>query len=343
MASELLTIVVMTRDRIDFLKLALQSVFERQKRVPPVIVSDNSTHDYPEMEGLRRQYGFTYVRQSGTLTATEHHNVCLTLPTTRWMWLLHDDDELYPDAVGKVESFLSMSPEVGILVGGLEYIHANGKPRAHWIPQPQGIHRGEEAMLAVGLDWGGFVPNQVFRVEDSRSIGFLDIEGAAADYSFAVLLAYKSGVTFLQEVIGRYREGEHQNTPRSTTQHKTEQWLHWQRRLADPIRASGCSGSTADQITDYMTWRPFYHLGLRWLESDRSFVFRVKRQCVDESPWRGQWQNHVRQHSPFLFWGPEWIAWPLFVFACKTRNLLKRITKGRSEKLIQKIKPLLRS
>ena len=76
MSSNNLTVVVMTRDRMDFREKALQSVFDRQSKPPPVIVSDNSTHEYSELKQFQRRYGFSYIRQSWTLTATEHHNVC---------------------------------------------------------------------------------------------------------------------------------------------------------------------------------------------------------------------------------------------------------------------------
>ena len=80
MNSELLTIVILSRDRPEFLEKCLRSVFEDQKVVPNVIVSDNSTRDHIGIKKLRSNYPFTYVRQSGQLSMTEHHNACLELP-----------------------------------------------------------------------------------------------------------------------------------------------------------------------------------------------------------------------------------------------------------------------
>ena len=84
MSSNDLTVVVMTRDRIDLLEKALSSVFDRQSNPQSVIVSDNSTREYSELNKFQQRYGFSYIRQSGALTATEHHNICLQLPATRW-------------------------------------------------------------------------------------------------------------------------------------------------------------------------------------------------------------------------------------------------------------------
>ena len=148
-----LTIVVLTRDRVDLLKKALLSVFEHQLKAPPVIVSNNSTREYPEMAELQRQYGFSYIRQSGRLTVTEHHNACLRLATTRWVWLLHDDDELCPGAVAGVEACLKDCENVGIVVGGVNEITYEGEVKSHWVPTAKGVLRGDAALLELGSDW----------------------------------------------------------------------------------------------------------------------------------------------------------------------------------------------
>src|SRR5262245_1153584 len=94
MIRDLLTIVIPTRDRPEQLELCLESIFEQQAIIPDVIVSDNSVHDHPAIGDARQRYGFTYVRQSGDLSMTDHLNACLELSSTPWMMLLHDDDEL---------------------------------------------------------------------------------------------------------------------------------------------------------------------------------------------------------------------------------------------------------
>ena len=57
MSSSDLTVVVITRDRIDLLEKALSSVFDRQSNPPSVIVSDNSTREYSELNEFQQRYG----------------------------------------------------------------------------------------------------------------------------------------------------------------------------------------------------------------------------------------------------------------------------------------------
>jgi glycosyltransferase involved in cell wall biosynthesis len=306
------TIVILTRDRPDFLEKCLKSVFEHQKVVPEVIVSDNSTREHIAIKKLRSKYPFTYVRQSGELSMTEHHNACLKLPSTRWLWLVHDDDELYPESVVKVQSFLAGCRNVGIVLGGVEYIDPQGRTVGKWMPKMNGTFRGEAGLLGVGLDFGAFSPGTIFTIAASREIGgFIDINGVCADYPLSVRLAFSYGVAFLPELVGRFRMGHRQSSDYSTPE-KAEALLDFVMREGELMRSIGCSRGAAEQIIDYTTWETFLKVGPPWLQSHESFVFRLAQKCLRVSPRPGEWQNRARQQYPFLFWRLQWLSWPLF-------------------------------
>ena len=200
MDSNLLTVVILSRDRPEFLEKCLRSAFEKQTVVPNVIVSDNSTQDHGAIRKHRSAYPFTYVRQSGHLSMTEHHNACLKLPSTPWLWLVHDDDELYPNSVARVQEFLAGCEDAAIVLGGLEYIDVQGSRLTKWMPKTNGTFRGEEGLLRLGLDFGAFSPGTIFKVAASREIGgFVEIDGVCADYPFSVRLAFSYGVAFFRE------------------------------------------------------------------------------------------------------------------------------------------------
>ena len=135
MRDDLLTIVIPTRDRSELLALCLRSVFEDQPSVPRVIISGNSTRDHPAVQTLQRRYRFAYVRQSGGLSAAEHLNVCLRMPTSRWVLQLHDDDELCSAALGTLHEFLADGPPVGIVMAGTQTIDQEGM-RTTIVPRP---------------------------------------------------------------------------------------------------------------------------------------------------------------------------------------------------------------
>jgi len=310
--SELVTIVIPTRDRPEFLEKCVRSIFESQSTLPNVIVSDNSTSAHPAMDVLQSTYGFSYVRQSGHLSPTEHFNACLQLPSSPWVWMIHDDDELCSESVGKVQAFLAQCGDVGIVVCGVRNIDQEGNVLGDWFPKSNEALRRDEALRSLGLDFGAFSPCTVVSAAASRRIGgFVEVRGLPADYVFSCRLAYSFGAAFLPELIGRYRHGPHQATDFSTP-NSAENWVDLGVQMAEAlIQATHCSPGTGEQLLDHMTWATFMSIMPRFLKSDPSFVFRVTKKYLELSPRRGEWQNRVRNEYPFLFWRLEWLAWHL--------------------------------
>ncbi|MGH8059277.1 MAG: glycosyltransferase family 2 protein [Candidatus Entotheonellia bacterium] len=332
MSRELLTIVIPTRDRPDFLAMCLRSVFERQSVIPHVIVSDNSTVDHPSVRELQQQYGFTYIRQSGELSQTEHLNrCCLELPLTPWVLMLHDDDELYPDSMHEVVSFLVDGAPVGLIVGGIQLIDQGGRSRKVWMPESGGIMRGEEGLLRLGLHWQARWPGMILNVAASRQVcGFVDVDGRAGDYIFAIRLAYRYGVAFFPQLVGRYRIGPQQATD-VLSPAKAEEYLDFSVRQAELLWTLGCSKSALDRLLDYITWWTFLGIAPQWLPSHPSFVFRLAHTFARRSPTSGPWQTRVQQRYPFLFWRPHCLA-PLFLRVAQSLpRPLKRLARRRRQ------------
>ena len=313
---DLLTIVIPTRNRTGLLASCLRSVFEKQLSHPRVIVSDNSHPSPADIEPLRRRYAFEYVRQSGTLSIVEHFNACLNLARTRWVLLLHDDDELYPHCLTHLEAYLAQYEDagIGIIVGGVERIDADGSISGRWVHENPGIHRGEEAVLALGLNRHPYAPSTILGVSEVRRRGGYRNVGALplpADSTLDLTLAYLHGVAFLPHVIGRYREGHAQQSQVSTPD-KIRAWLRFMAEMAERVGDSGCPERTIRKLVDYWVWSFLPWMVDVWWEIDRRFVFELCDECLRLSPEPGEWQRRIRRDFPFLFWRPRWCAWPLF-------------------------------
>lgn len=296
-----LTIVIPTRDRPDLLQLCLRSVFEYQTTIPDTIVSDNSSSNHPEVDALRRRYRFDYVRQSGELSITDHHNTCLSLPSSPWVMLLHDDDELYPGCVAKVVPFLEGHGDVGMIVGGLQYLDPHGNSWWDWTPESGETLKGEDALLRLGLDFHARSPNTVLSVAKGRHIGgFPEIGRLPADYTFFCWLAYLYGLAFVPERVGRYRWG-HEQATKFATPEDAEAHLRYCVQMVKLIRPAGCSVMVADRLVDNMTWGLFLFHAARWRDSDPAFVFRLCQECLLLSPQPGAMQARARREYALLF------------------------------------------
>jgi hypothetical protein len=276
------------------------------------------------------------------LTATEHFNACLRLPTTRWTWMIHDDDELCPGAIDTMAGFIEQCPDVGLVMGGAESIYEHGDPFYTWLPKSGGAFHGEEALLRLGLDFGAFSPSTIFNTEATRQVGgFVEIDGYPADYAFCVRLAHASGIAFWPGVVGLYRHGRHQDTDFSTAE-KAEAWLAFSVRMVEEVvRQTKCSTSAEQQLIDYMTWSVFKTVIFPWFDVDPFFVFRVCRERMAASPPDGTYRGSVQQEFPFLFSR----RWPVWALARRVKTTLRtplrkwrreprpagRLTSGRPE------------
>jgi glycosyltransferase involved in cell wall biosynthesis len=323
----LLTVVIPTRNRPALLTSCLQSVFERQTARPRVVVSDNSHPSSADIEPLRRRYGFEYVRQSGELSIAEHFNACLGIARTRWILLLHDDDELYPECLTKLEPYLVKYADVGIIVGGVEQMDADGNTSGRWVHENPGIYRGEAAVLALGLNRNAYAPSTLLGASEARRLGgYGTVEDLPlpADSTLDLSLAYLHGVAFLPETIGRYRAGHTTQESQTSTPHKIHAWLTFMVEMLNRVGESGCPERAIRKLVDYWVWS-----FLRWRaqdlwKTDRTFVFDLCDRCLRLSPEPGEWQRLVRREYPFLFWRPRWCAWPLFRVCRKVAYLSGR-------------------
>ena len=196
------------------------------------------------VERISAAVWFSYIRQSGTLTATDHHNICLQLPATSWVWLLHDDEELRRGAVRGIEEFLNQTHDVGIVVGGVEDITYDGAVTRHWVPRVKETLRGDEGLLELGDEWKTRAPCQIFGKQESlESGGFQGSAGYPSDVAFACKLAHDYGVRFFRTLLAY------------------PAWEHTRRRTSRPrSRHSGGSASIANRWNSFARWVPI----LKW-------------------------------------------------------------------------------
>jgi hypothetical protein len=317
-----LTIIIPTRDRPQLLEKCLRSIYAFQTTIPHVVVSDNSIRDHAVIDGFRRRYGFTYVRQSGRLSQAKHMNTCcLEMPKTRWVLLLHDDDELYPQCLGNLLTFLATCEAIGVVIAGIQFIDRDGRGYKEWKPPAVAFLRGEEGLLRLGLDWRVRPPGTILNVAACRSAGgFLDIGGTSADYTLAVRLAYSAGLAYFPAFVGRFRTGSQQLTDFSTPE-KSAAWLEFSIQLAERAVPPGCSRDAAEQLIDYMTWWTFLSIASRWFSSAPTLVAKLAQESLSRSPHDRVWQNRVRAEYPFIFWPPPWLGWRL----CRLVRRLRRL------------------
>jgi len=131
-----LAVLIPTKDRLELLKKALQSIFNQTQNPDEIIViNDGSTDKTDEyLENLKKDHGNLKVinrdKNGGVNTA---RNQGIKIAISQWIAFLDDDDEFVPDAVKIIKEKISILPETY----GVAYFNSE-------------IHRDQETFI------GGF-------------------------------------------------------------------------------------------------------------------------------------------------------------------------------------------
>jgi glycosyltransferase involved in cell wall biosynthesis len=108
-----ITVIILSRDRLAFLKQAVNSALNQSIAPFDIIVSDNSTtcevSDYYAVANS----AVSFIRQSGNLSPQEHIVVAATSARSRYVTFLHDDDILEPEYLSNMSRVFKLYPNVG--------------------------------------------------------------------------------------------------------------------------------------------------------------------------------------------------------------------------------------
>ena len=165
--------------------------------------------------------------------------------------------------------------------------------------------RGEDGALTPRARISGLPSRVVYGIMAAfHQVGeFPDANGAGADFTLVVQVAYSYGVTFLPEVIGRYRVGPQQATDYSIPERAEAILDLFNQNGANDAEPRRFRPRSPTSLLDYMTWWIFRIIAGSMMESHPFFVSRLCRKCLLVTPSEGAWRRRVRSEYPFRFGG----------------------------------------
>lgn len=120
----LVSVLLPTRNRLEFLELAVQTVLRQDDGDWELIVSDNdSEQDIAGFVAGLADDRITYVRTDAFVPVTENWNNALRHATGRYVVMLGDDDGLLPGYVARLRELAARFDEPDVVYGGA-YIYA---------------------------------------------------------------------------------------------------------------------------------------------------------------------------------------------------------------------------
>ncbi|HSM24550.1 MAG TPA: glycosyltransferase [Anaerolineaceae bacterium] len=130
METPVISICIPTRHRAELLRRTLLSI-DNSKANIEVIVSDNSENELSAKivkECLSNFKGpWKYHRNIPVIGPVDNANKAIELSTGQYIFVLHDDDYLYPDAIDHILKSVEQYPQYTVLGFGVKVVNINGK------------------------------------------------------------------------------------------------------------------------------------------------------------------------------------------------------------------------
>jgi glycosyltransferase involved in cell wall biosynthesis len=120
----LVSVLLPTRNRLEFLRYAIETVLRQDDGDWEIVVSDNDSEEdiAGHVEALRDDR-IRYVRTAGFVPVTDNWNNALTHSTGRYVVMLGDDDGLMPGYVGRMRELVERFRDPELIYQGA-YLYA---------------------------------------------------------------------------------------------------------------------------------------------------------------------------------------------------------------------------
>jgi len=192
---EKIQIVVLSRDRPEYLKEAIDSILMQTQNTFELIVSDNSEGG-EVLHMLSKNYragDFNIIRRNPPLSSKEHFQAIISELTAEYAVLFHDDDIMHPDYVKSMCKFLLKRKGVSAVgCGAFEFesahdLHGVDLTRSH---NPLQRFSDKKDFLSRYLPGNGKIapfPSYMYKTEKLQRIKFSSL--SSGKYSDVVLLS----------------------------------------------------------------------------------------------------------------------------------------------------------
>src|SRR5262245_17712142 len=112
MAKPRFSVLIPSRNRLEVLQLAVQSVVAQGRRDVEIVVSDNaSDQDYVDLLASIEELEVKYSRSDDLLSVTDNWNRALSLAAGDYIIMLGDDDALTPDIFDRLDIWIEQFDE----------------------------------------------------------------------------------------------------------------------------------------------------------------------------------------------------------------------------------------
>ena len=195
--------VIITHNRISYLKRAVNSVVNQIYKNIEIFVIDDASEDGTEAYGEElNKIGINYIRinKKDSKGGNYARNLGIQHSTGEYVAFLDDDDYWLPDKIEKQVKYAEKHPDVGMIYGGLSYEFGNSLLNYKSLPNPD--YQGN--MIEKGLYIAPFASTITLFVKRSllKEIGGFDENMRYwQEYELEIRLMQKTLVGFVPDIV----------------------------------------------------------------------------------------------------------------------------------------------
>ena len=203
----LVSVIIPTYNRADYLKLALKSVLEQtHKNIEVLVADDGSTDNTAEIVLSFNEPRIKYFYQKNTGTPGAARNFGLRKASGDYVAFLDDDDMWLPEKLEIQVDYLRKHPEYYLVYSNAWIIDENGV-RKGLLVKSESFKEGE---IFEELVKSNFIPQPtvLMRRDIFENIGFFNENPslkAVADYEYWLRVSLHFKIGFVKEPLAMYR------------------------------------------------------------------------------------------------------------------------------------------
>lgn len=219
--------VIITHNRIDYLKRAVDSVINQTYKNIELFVVDDASDDGTEIYGEKLcKTGVNYIRIEKEDSKGGNHarNVGINASTGDYVAFLDDDDYWLPDKIEQQVKYANEHPDIGMIYGGLAYEFDHKILNYKSLPNPD--YQGD--LIKKELFISPFASTITLFVKRSilQEIGGFDENMRYwQEYELEIRLMQKTLVGFIPDIVAVANR-------RGTVKRLTSQYDNWEKSVS---------------------------------------------------------------------------------------------------------------
>ncbi|MGV8947233.1 MAG: glycosyltransferase family 2 protein [Lutibacter sp.] len=208
MANPLVSVIIPTYNRTDYLKLTLQSILNQTFNDFEIIVVDDGTLSDDNLLLCQSFEKVRYLKIENSGGPSKPRNIGIKEAKGKYLAFVDDDDLWLPKKLQKQVEILENNPEFGLVHSCCEVIEKNGILQNRIIGRPGSpeVKHGEVYMRMIG-NWTVMMPTSFVRKTVVDKVGFFNekMPPAGEDTEYWTRFSFETKFYYVEEPLVQYR------------------------------------------------------------------------------------------------------------------------------------------